>query len=271
MQRYLKMNEEFNSLSQFEKEELLKQLKVSWTFTSNAIEGNTLTLGDTAFIVEHGLTVSGKSLNEHNEVLGHMKALDIVYGLLKKEFFTQDDLFLLHKAIQTEIVIDYEKPIGAYKMMPNGRWLNVDNKSQYFYYPHPDHVAHLMKLWFDTFSNIDISPENEEEAVRRYTDMHISFAAIHPFWDGNGRLARLISNLPLLKSGYLPIIINNEHRQEYITLLSTYNLTAKTLNIDTEVLLEKNDAYEAIFSFFKKEYKYAKKLLENLRESRKKL
>ena len=128
-----------------------------------------------------------------------------------------------------------------------------------------------MKLWFDAFSNIDISPENEEEAVRRYTDMHISFAAIHPFWDGNGRLARLISNLPLLKSGYLPIIINNEHRQEYITLLSTYNLTAKTLDINTEVLLEKNDAYETIFSFFKKEYMYAKKLLKNLRESRKKL
>ena len=262
------MNEELNTLSPFEREALLKQLKITWTFTSNAIEGNTLTLGDTAFIVEEGLTVSGKSLKEHNEVLGHMKALDIIYTLLKNDTFTENDLFLLHKAVQTEILIDYEKPNGAYKCVPNGRWLNIDNRSQYFYYPLPANVEKLMGLWFERFANIDRKILSEEDAIKIYTDMHLSFTSIHPFWDGNGRLSRLISNLPLLKSEYLPIIINNEHRQQYIALLSNYNMTAKPLDDSTENLIEENEAYFDLLDFFTQAYDYSKMLLQNLRDSK---
>jgi len=131
------MGEEFNHLEAYEKDALLKKLKVTWTYNSNAIEGNTLTEGDTTFIIENGLTVQGKSLAEHNQVIGHVKALDLVYEFLLKEQMEQEDLFLLHTAIQTEQLIDYERPNGAYKVLPNGRWHKVDGKDKHFYYTHP--------------------------------------------------------------------------------------------------------------------------------------
>jgi len=258
-------------LDKYEKEALLKQLRVKWIYNSNAIEGNTLSEGDTSFIIENGLTVQGKSLSEHNQVIGHMKALDLIYAMLEKETITEDDLFLLHKAIQTEILIDYERPNGAYKVVANGRWINIDGKDQHFYYPLPEDTTHLMDLWFKEFGNISREIRSKEEAIKVYTDMHVSFAGIHPFHDGNGRLARLISNLPLLKNGYLPIIIDSKHRAEYIELLSTYNLSSSQLDSDTTELIDKSDVYLDLIDFFNEEYRNSEEILETLRESKKEL
>jgi len=254
-------------LTTYEKEALLKQLRVKWIFNSNAIEGNTLTEGDTSFIIENGLTVQGKSLSEHNQVIGHMKALDIVYGLLDKNTIQEEDLFLLHKAIQTEILIDSERPNGAYKVIANGRWIN----NEHIYYPHPDDTQYLMDLWFKTFGNISNIINSREDAIKIYTDMHISFAGIHPFYDGNGRLARLVANLPLLKHGYLPIIVSSENRAEYIELLSAYNLNTTELNEGTLNLIEENEEYFNLLDFFKNQYINSEELLKVLRESTRKL
>ena len=98
--------------------------------------------------------------------------------------------------------------------------------------------------------------------------MHIGFTAIHPFFDGNGRLARLISNIPLLKSGCLPIIIDNTDRQEYIQLLSNYNIKAKPLDNSSKILVEKNKEYEKLKEFFKDQYKNSSKLLETIRRTK---
>jgi Fic family protein len=196
-----------------------------------------------------------------------MKALDIVYGLLNKDTIKEEDLFLLHKAIQTEILIDSERPNGAYKVIANGRWIN----NEHIYYPHPDDTQHLMDLWFKTFENITKPIESKEDAIKIYTDMHISFAGIHPFYDGNGRLARLVANLPLLKHGYLPIIVSSENRAEYIELLSTYNLSTKELDNNTSSLVEECKAYVELFDFFEDQYNNSEELLETLRASTKKL
>ncbi len=258
-------------LTSYEKEALLKQLKVKWIYNSNAIEGNTLSEGDTSFIIENGLTVQGKSLSEHNQVIGHMKALDLIYEMLNKETITEEDLFLLHKAIQTEILIDYERPNGAYKVIPNGRWIKIEGKDKHFYYPHPDDTKYLMDLWFKSYGNINKKINSKEDAIKIYTDMHISFAAIHPFYDGNGRLARLVANLPLLKNGYLPIIIDSKHRAIYIDLLSTYNLQSQTLNNNTVNFIEENNAYLNLIDFFLDQYNNSEEILETLRESTKQL
>jgi len=260
-----------DELTSYEKEALLQQLKVMWTYNSNAIEGNTLSEGDTSFIIENGLTVQGKSLAEHNQVIGHMKALDLIYAILEKDTITEDDLFLLHKAIQTEILIDYERPNGAYKEIANGRWINIDGKKQHFYYPIPEDTKYLMDLWFEKFSIISKKISSKDEAIKIYTDMHISFTSIHPFYDGNGRLARLISNLPLLKNGYLPIIVDSKHRAEYIELLSTYNLSSSQLDNNTTNLIETSNAYLDLIDFFKDEYKNSEEILASLRESKKEL
>ncbi len=258
-------------LEAYEKEALLQELRVKWIYNSNAIEGNTLSEGETSFIIEHGLTVQGKSLIEHNQVLGHMRAIELVYAMLDKEKIADEDIFLLHKAIQTEVLIDYERPNGAYKVVANGRWIHKDGKAQHVYYPLPEDIPHLMALWFDAFGTISQEITSKEQAIKIYADMHISFAAIHPFHDGNGRLARLISNLPLLKNGYLPIIIDAANRATYIDLLSDYNLSSKPLDGKTSRLLENSDAYVQLLDFFAQEYRNSEKLLERLRESKREL
>lgn len=255
---------DLDDLNRFEKEEFFKHLKITWTYNSNAIEGNSLSYGDTEFIIENGLTVKGKPLKDHNEVIGHVKAIDLIYELIKKDKIEEEDIFLLHKAIQTNIVVDIECPIGAYKVVENGRMLRVDERPEYFPYPHPKDVAYLMKLWFKEFGELK-SCNGFEGCLELYTDIHISFTAIHPFFDGNGRLARLIANIPILKSGYLPIIINTTDRQEYIKLLSSYNLKAKKLDSNSKTLIEKNEEYEKLKEFFKSQYQNSKNILDTIR------
>ena len=252
-------------LTAYEAEALKKRLKIDWTYKSNAIEGNTISLGDTAFIIEYGLTIKGKSIAEHTEIIGHAKAVDLIYEMLNKKSITKDDICLLHKAVQTEFIIDIERPVGEYKVQPNGRYIKMPNgEYKHRYYPHPDDIEHLMELWFKQFGEIK-ALQSFDECVNLYTDMHLSFAAIHPFFDGNGRLARLVANIPLLKSGYLPLIVNNEERQEYIELLSSYNLESKELNANTTQLIEKNEAYYKLREFFKRQYKYSQELLDEIR------
>ena len=253
-----------DKLNRFEKEELLKQLKIGWTYNSNAIEGNTLKLGDTAFVIEYGLTVKGKPLREHNEVIGHAKAIDLIYEYIEQDSFTPKMLFVLHKAIITEIIIDTEAPMGAYKVVENGRYIHIDNRATYLPYPHPNDIEHLMGLWFNEFGDISVTLEDFDTCVRQYTDMHISFTSIHPFFDGNGRLARLVANIPLLKNGFLPIIVSSDDRQEYIELLSAYNLKAPILNNKTTKLIEKNEEYEKLYRFFYDQYKNSKELLDEI-------
>ncbi len=256
-----------DELNRFEKEELLKQLKIEWTYNSNAIEGNTLKLGDTAFVIEYGLTVKGKSLKEHHEVIGHAKAIDIIYTLLEKEKIQKSDIFTLHKAIITEFLVDSEAPMGAYKVVENGRYVNIGEKATYVPYPHPHDIEYLMGLWFENFTALQ-NPQSFDACVEIYTDMHLSFAAIHPFFDGNGRLARLVANIPLLKSGFLPLIVNNEDRQEYIELLSIYNLKAKPLDKSSSSLIEKNEEYQKLTKFFKEQYKHSQALLDEIRRGK---
>jgi Fic family protein len=251
-------------LNRFEKEEFFKHLKITWTYSSNAIEGNSLSYGETQFIIENGLTIKGKPLKDHNEVIGHIRAIDLIYDLVKKDILTPDDIFLLHKAVQANIVVDIECPMGAYKVVENGRMICINEKLEYIPYPHPNDIPYLMELWFKEFSKIQ-KLDNFEQCVEVYTDMHISFTAIHPFFDGNGRLARLISNIPLLKSGCLPIIIDNTDRQEYIQLLSNYNIKAKPLDSNSTVLVEKNEEYENLKEFFKDQYENSNRLLETIR------
>nr|MBL0721299.1 Fic family protein [Sulfurovaceae bacterium] len=236
-------------------------LKINWTYNSNAIEGNTISLGDTAYIIQYGLTVKGKSIIEHTEVLGHARAIDIVYKFITQDTLTQEDIFLLHQAVQTNIVVDIESPIGRYKVVENGRYVQLsDDKTEYIPYPHPNDIQYLMELWFEKFSELK-NLDDFESCIEIYTDMHLCFTSIHPFFDGNGRVARLLANIPLLKNNYLPIIIDNKDKGEYIKLLSSYNLKAKILDKNTKILLDKNDEYEKLKIFFLNQYKNSKKLL----------
>ena len=208
------------------KKALLIQLRNLWTHTSTAIEGNTLTLGETAFVLEEGLTIAGKPLRDHQEVVGHARAIDLVYACLEQgRPFTEADLFTLHKAVQTEVVVDVYKPIGGWKKELNSTVGVVGGKQVIFEYATPTDVPGLMTDWFRLFDGKcrNITPGDRQKALSSYVYLHITFVRIHPFFDGNGRLARLVANFPVLMAGLPPIIIPREQRKAYIDALSSYH------------------------------------------------
>lgn len=217
---------------------LLAQLRNLWTHTSTAIEGNTLTLGETAFVLEEGLTISGKPLKDHEEVVGHARAIDLVYDLIRsKSNLTENDLFDLHKAIQAERIIDIYKPVGAWKAEPNSTVIVSGDTQTIFEFAAPKDVLELMQNWITLFQKIcKEMAANKEAALSAYVHLHVSFVRIHPFWDGNGRMARLIANVPVIMAGYPPIIIPREQRREYIEYLSEYHLAAGTVSARNELL-----------------------------------
>jgi len=255
----------FKDLSTSQNKILFQQIKVEWTYSSNAIEGNSLTLADTQFIIESGLTVKGKSIKEHNEVIGHSRAIDLIYNMLDKSSFNKKDIFTLHQSILTEIVVDIYAPVGAWKNEDNGRYITVNDKSEYLPYPGPDTIEHLMNLWLNYF-NENLETKSLDKALEVYTNLHLSFSSIHPLFDGNGRLARLLANIPLLKSGFLPLVIKQENRQEYIKVLSSYQMESDSLDSNSNKLVQNNEQYKDVLSFFKEEYGNIQSLVDSIKK-----
>jgi Fic family protein len=214
---------------------LLCQVRDLWTHGSTAIEGNTLTLGETKFVIEQGLTVSGKPLKDHQEVVGHARAIDIIYGWLDSDV-TVERLFDLHRAVQTAVVADIYKPYGAWKLEPNGTYAVTREGVQTFIeYAHPGDVPVLMNAWLDELNQSCRQTLSETDAIDAYAHLHLGFVHIHPFWDGNGRMARLLANLPLLMSGHLPLVIDVSERKRYIDTLADYEIAVGQLDPRTSV------------------------------------
>jgi Fic family protein len=214
---------------------LLSQLRDLWTHTSTAIEGNTLSLGDTKFILEEGLTVSGKPIKDHQEVIGHAKAIELIYSMLGRKI-TENDFFELHRAVQTEKVTDIYKPYGAWKVEPNGTYAVNDEGQQVFVeYAHPGEVPALMKSLVNFINESSELTMSFELAADIYAKIHMGIAHTHPFWDGNGRIARLVANIPLLNAGLPPIVITSEDRREYIETLARYQRVVGEIEVKTGV------------------------------------
>jgi Fic family protein len=235
-------------LSEDIKTNLLEQLRVLWTHTSTAIEGNTLTLGETAFILREGLTVSGKPLKDHKDVEGHARAVDFMYELVKKDEIAAPDLFTLQKLIVTESVFDVYKPVGDWKKENNSVAITLDDKQEIIEYSNHWEVPQLMERWLHLLNAEIRSPKAPQDALRSFARLHVSLVSIHPFWDGNGRMARLISNLPCLKAGYPPVIIEKEKRYDYIRALAAYQLAHGVPSRSTEIIYE--DSYFVTFCSF---------------------
>ena len=204
------------------KQELLKQLKAVWTHDSTAIEGNTLTLGDTMAVLEYGLTVKGKPLKDHQDVVAHANGVDFVQSLLAKRRIEEDDILTLHRIVITEQPNDIYRPVGAWKREDNGTYGEENGKSVYMPYASAADVPKLMAEWIRRFNALFNPRANEVAALDAYLAAHVSFVRIHPFFDGNGRVARLLANLPVLYAGFPPIVIPAEARLDYIRELWSY-------------------------------------------------
>lgn len=247
---------------------LLNQLRDLWTHTSTAIEGNTLSLGDTKFILDEGLTVSGKPIKDHQEVIGHAKAIELIYSLMGREV-AECDFFDLHKAIQAEVVTDIHKPYGAWKVEPNGTYaLDDDGKQVFIEYASPGDVPALMKEIIGFLNAISDSTITFEQAPAIYSKIHMGIAHTHPFWDGNGRIARLVSNIPLLNSGLPPLVIPSESRQSYIETLARYQRDVGIVTAESGAWPHESKLHE-FERFCASAYKATKQLVEQAKEQQK--
>jgi Fic family protein len=204
------------------REALIRQLTALWTFDSTSIEGNTLTLGETIKVLELGLTISGKPLKDHEEVYGHAQGVELIFSLMNKNRIEDQDLFDLHRCVMQKCAIDALRPIGNWKRDFNGTNGIIDEKPVYMEYASPDDTPCLMHRWIKEFNRKLQSASSPTKAINVYAWSHLTFVRIHPFFDGNGRIARLIANLPLLRCGHPPLLISPAQRANYIDRLWEY-------------------------------------------------
>ena len=184
------------------------QLTVEWIYNSNAIEGNTLTLQETRLILETGLTVGGKSLREHFEVTNHREAIRYVEALADgNEPVSAFQVRQIHRLVLAGIDDD---SAGRYRILP------VRIAGSAHVPPEAWQVGQRMDDWQTWLTG----EAGSLHPVARAAEAHHRLVAIHPFLDGNGRTARLVMNLLLLRDGYPPTIILRVNRREYYRVLS---------------------------------------------------
>lgn len=222
------------------KNELIKNLeewfRIELTYTSNAIEGNTLTRQETAMVVDEGLTVSGKSLTEHQEAINHAQAFDYIQTLVskKRQELTAKDILNIHS-----IILDKIDDINK------GRYRNVAVRlrGSETILPNPLKVPELMDEFIKWLQS-----DSSDNPIKIAIDAHFKLVSIHPFVDGNGRTARLFLNLLLMQAGYPPAIIRKEDRSIYINSLEKaqtkgdltdyYNLMLEAIDRSLDIYLE---------------------------------
>ena len=178
---------------------------------------------------------------------------------------TEADVFLLHQAIQTTAVVDVYKPIGNWKVESNGTYIVDGEKRTFYEYAAPNDVPGLMKKWIDLLNEKIRSAQSRDEAVTAYADLHASFVWIHPFFDGNGRMARLLANLPVLKAAFPPIVISKPSKREYILSLSRYSLQVERPNGTSTMHIE-NDRLNLFRTFCKESWQQTIYLIDAAKE-----
>ena len=177
---------------------------VELTYTSNALEGNTLTRGETAIVLEKGITVSGKPLKDHLEATGHQSALDYMRALAgTAEPVREMDVRNLHRLVMQAL-----SPDEAGRYSDHGRTISGSP----LLLPSPAELPALMGDFGQWLLRTDPKADPGPEAA---FDAHERLVTIHPFSDGNGRTARLLMNLLLLKAGYPPLVLLPETRPAY--------------------------------------------------------
>ncbi|MDD5723789.1 MAG: Fic family protein [Syntrophales bacterium] len=187
-------------------DQVREYFRIGMTYSSNALEGNSLTETETKIVIEDGMTIGGKPVKDHMEALGHSEAYDLLFRLAKGQSITEANVKELHRLFYYRIDA---KQAGKYRKQ------RVIITGTDFIPPAPDRIPELMK------SFIAGIPEDRENhhPVEFAAIIHKDLVTIHPFIDGNGRGARLLMNLVLLQSGYPLAIIPPVLRRDYLDTL----------------------------------------------------
>jgi Fic family protein len=194
--------ESLRPLNQTELKRLREEFMIENTYDSNAIEGNTLTLRETALILQEGITIAGKHIREHLEVIGHKNAFEYMIELADiGSILTERTIRELHSLVLMNDV----KNSGVYR--------SVDVAILGAAHTPPPH--YLVREQIEQLMSIYDELKQNRHMIEAIAEFHLRFERIHPFVDGNGRTGRLLLNLELIKAGFLPINIKFTDRNKY--------------------------------------------------------
>ena len=195
-------------LTEGELKRLNEEFTVEYTYNSNAIEGNTLTLRETDLVLR-GLTIDQKPLKDHLEAVGHKEAFEYVSELVKENAPLSERVI---KQIHYLVLADKTEDRGVYRRIPV-RIMGAQHEpvQPYLIIPRMEQLLHEYE-------------ESTEHIVTKLAKFHIEFEAIHPFIDGNGRTGRLLVNLELMKAGFPPIDIKFTDRLTYYKAFDDYHV-----------------------------------------------
>ena len=216
--------------------DIIKQIqeyyRIGLTYSSNALEGNTLDLAETKVVLEDGLTINGKPIKDHLETLGHSDAFYELLNLAKADIISEDNIKYLHKLFYKRID---EENAGQYRkksVIVTGS--DVD-------FPKPEVLSDTMAEFAQSIPDMIATFHPVEFAAI----LHAKFVNIHPFIDGNGRVARLLMNLALLQAGYNITIIPPVVRADYIRAIQETNHEnfIPFINFVSEMVLESQKEY----------------------------
>lgn len=189
---------------------LQEKLLLEWTYHSNAIEGNTLTINETKVVLE-GITVGGKTFREHLEVINHREAIQYVEEIVQKnESLSEWEIKNLHRLVLKGIDDEHAGIYRTEQVFISGA-------------KHIPPAPFVIQDKIDQMMNWYVSEGENIHPVERAAMLHAIFVGIHPFIDGNGRTARLLLNLELIQEGFPPVIIKVENRLAYYDALDKAN------------------------------------------------
>lgn len=218
-----------------------EEFLVEFTYHSNAIEGNTLTLQETAMVLE-GITIDKKPLREHLEVIGHKDAFDYVQQLVQDKVPFSERII---KEIHSLVLMDKPQDRGVYRSLP----VQIIGAKHTPPQPYlvPIEMEQLMDKYRDMCEKMHI--------VERVAWFHLLFESIHPFIDGNGRTGRLLLNLELLQEGFPSINIKFEDRRNYYDCFHSYSDTGspeEMVKLIAKYSMDMLDRYIDMLSPFEK-------------------
>lgn len=205
---------------------IMQKFRLDWNYHSNNLEGNTLTYGETKALILFGVTAQGKPLRDHFEITGHNEAINWVLDLIKSETpLTEKFIRELHTLILKEDSFKEAQTadgqptrrkieVGKYKTRPN-HVVTVTGETSYFATPEetPAKMKELVDWFREERERLDVDP------IALAAVFHHKFILIHPFDDGNGRVARILMNFILMQFGYPPVIIKTEDKENYFSVL----------------------------------------------------
>lgn len=198
------------SLNQGELKRLREEFAVNNCYHSNAIEGSTLTLRETAMILQEGITIAEKPIKEHLEVIGHKDAFDYITELVNADTELSERVI---KEIHSLVLMADRENRGIYRSVP------VMIMGSEHTPPQPYLVPKLMEQLIIDYRN------STDDIITAVSLLHLKFESIHPFIDGNGRTGRLLLNFELMKSGLLPVNIKFSDRMKYYDCFDDYRIT----------------------------------------------